>query len=588
MVRVVLLMKYDEAAIAFAMAALVGFGLHALFSNPERRRTIAACAFVTTLAAIQLAYDGTARLTNDQQPLAATYFFAALLGALVALLVVAAISALAAIRKSGGTRDAVFGTLAILALATEMSLNYFVPMYYFVDPGPPKKQNPYLGAPYVAFLHEHASHAARVYAERTTYLEPDWAQAFDLKDIRDIDAIYDQRYLPFVRAFIPKSDRTDLIEDFTGTSAYTMATPVGQTFLALGSVKYVVTDDMQDPTSLGSRIGAYVAQMKAPAAPQVGQFQLGNAWRDGFAQTRAARVLNYDFDVPASARALALAYGVDDSLWSARGAVADASLQIVNERGVARTVIVRRFDSRRAASRGWHRDDVDVRRYAGKHVRLVFAFHMNSAGDGATGYWGSIREERAPGEPDPFVLAAHYPDINVFAFARPLPHGALYDHVTLSPDDATTLDTLTDSHFDPYTDAVISRESVPPAIARSMGELTSGRRAAVRGATLDSYTATRIAYRTNDANPALLFLSDTFYPGWKAFVDSRETPIVRADYLFRGVVLGPGKHTVEFRYEPATFRIGLALCAASLIVLALFSVRSKRASDEICAATVVA
>jgi hypothetical protein len=57
--------------------------------------------------------------------------------------------------------------------------------------------------------------------------------------------------------------------------------------------------------------------------------------------------------------------------------------------------------------------------------------------------------------------------------------------------------------------------------------------------------------------PAMLFLADLAYPGWKAYVDGKETQIYRADYLFRSVFVPAGEHTVELVYRPRSFRLGL-------------------------------
>jgi uncharacterized membrane protein YfhO len=53
-----------------------------------------------------------------------------------------------------------------------------------------------------------------------------------------------------------------------------------------------------------------------------------------------------------------------------------------------------------------------------------------------------------------------------------------------------------------------------------------------------------------------LVLSDTFYPGWKAFVDGKEEKILRANYNFRAVPLTAGTHRVEFVYDPLSFKLG--------------------------------
>jgi hypothetical protein len=48
------------------------------------------------------------------------------------------------------------------------------------------------------------------------------------------------------------------------------------------------------------------------------------------------------------------------------------------------------------------------------------------------------------------------------------------------------------------------------------------------------------------------------------------------DYLFRGVRLGPGAHTVEFRYEPLSWRIGWIVSLLALVGLVVAIAVGKR------------
>ena len=68
-----------------------------------------------------------------------------------------------------------------------------------------------------------------------------------------------------------------------------------------------------------------------------------------------------------------------------------------------------------------------------------------------------------------------------------------------------------------------------------------------------------VELRTKTSTPALLVLRDTYYRGWRASVDGVEVPIWRTDYLFRGVEVPAGEHTVRFEFRPLSFRIGLAI-----------------------------
>jgi hypothetical protein len=71
------------------------------------------------------------------------------------------------------------------------------------------------------------------------------------------------------------------------------------------------------------------------------------------------------------------------------------------------------------------------------------------------------------------------------------------------------------------------------------------------------------------AAPALLVLTDTFYPGWHATVDGTPARILRADHAFRGVRLDAGHHVIRFRYLPRSVLLGGAISLAALVVAAL-------------------
>ena len=67
--------------------------------------------------------------------------------------------------------------------------------------------------------------------------------------------------------------------------------------------------------------------------------------------------------------------------------------------------------------------------------------------------------------------------------------------------------------------------------------------------------------------PALLVLTDTFFPGWTATVDGVPVTIHRADHAFRGIELAPGIRRVVFRYRPRSVVIGLSISACAVVVV---------------------
>jgi len=91
---------------------------------------------------------------------------------------------------------------------------------------------------------------------------------------------------------------------------------------------------------------------------------------------------------------------------------------------------------------------------------------------------------------------------------------------------------------------------------------------------------TEVLVRARAPTGGWLVLSDTCYPGWKAEMDGRPAAILPANLAFRAVALPPGEHVVRFRYEPRSFRLGLALgCVALLVTLALAAGFPRRPGD---------
>ena len=71
----------------------------------------------------------------------------------------------------------------------------------------------------------------------------------------------------------------------------------------------------------------------------------------------------------------------------------------------------------------------------------------------------------------------------------------------------------------------------------------------------------------------LLVLRDTFYPGWKVFVDGVENRIYRVNGYCKGVFLGPGYHHIKFLYMPSSFLCGVALTIISMVIVIAYGVR---------------
>ncbi len=80
------------------------------------------------------------------------------------------------------------------------------------------------------------------------------------------------------------------------------------------------------------------------------------------------------------------------------------------------------------------------------------------------------------------------------------------------------------------------------------------------------------------SHPGHLVILDAHAPGWTARLDGRPVPVLRANGVFRAILLPPGRHTVECRYLPASLLWGGGVSlGVALVMLAVFARREAAA-----------
>jgi uncharacterized membrane protein YfhO len=94
-----------------------------------------------------------------------------------------------------------------------------------------------------------------------------------------------------------------------------------------------------------------------------------------------------------------------------------------------------------------------------------------------------------------------------------------------------------------------------------------------------SYEPELVALNVTLDAPGVLVLADTWYPGWQATVDGEPAALLRANYLYRAVLLPAGQHSVQFEYRPATLGRGAGISLAAVLVLVVVGVAGVRKQD---------
>ena len=113
--------------------------------------------------------------------------------------------------------------------------------------------------------------------------------------------------------------------------------------------------------------------------------------------------------------------------------------------------------------------------------------------------------------------------------------------------------------LDPAREVVVEADRVPGCLPDGKSEVR------IVGDTPNSLDL-RVAATTT----GWLVIADVWYPGWKASVDGQATPLWRANYLFRALLVPAGEHLVSIVYRPFWFYLGALVSAMSWLGLGIY------------------
>lgn len=193
--------------------------------------------------------------------------------------------------------------------------------------------------------------------------------------------------------------------------------------------------------------------------------------------------------------------------------------------------------------------DAAIHGWAGDPVRFLQRMNVRYYAD-ATSSADSMRG---------LVEVARHPElpIRLFEVPGPLPRAFVATGWETAPGPGPALQRALEAEVAPRTVVLEGPEPkwAPPAAREAAGRIVAA-----------TWRPERVRLVVRGAAPGVLVLLDRWYPGWEVTVNGRPAILRRANGVFRAVEIPAGQADVEFRFRPASLRIGAWLTALGLLV----------------------
>ncbi len=404
--------------------------------------------------------------------------------------------------------------------------------------------------PYVSWLQQQQAGGQpfRVFSN-DGLLYPDYAQAFGLDDPRAVDGLYPLRTWDFVQTFLSPSVSDRYVGGFGHPELPTEL--FANKWLDLSNIRFILRPADQSPSDATLAQVIVAAHYPPNDDHHVGQFTLGGQRREVLVE-RTPGDVTFPLRVDAAQPRLSFFVGLDPA---APASSVRFSLAVKTD-GQTQVLFENTLDSRREADRAWRPGSVDLTPYLGRDVTLILQAESLDGSVVSPG-WGDLHLIPVS-DPSQFRLV-YSGEISIWENTHAAGRAFLVTNVQRAATTAGAIALMQAPGFDPLVSAVVEGDAEPMANQATAPQPGT--------ATISQYGQQHTQVSVDAKQPALLVLTDGYYPGWTATLDGAAVPILATDVAFRGVLIPQGVHQVTFSYTPTSFAIGVAVAAASLALL---------------------
>lgn len=162
-----------------------------------------------------------------------------------------------------------------------------------------------------------------------------------------------------------------------------------------------------------------------------------------------------------------------------------------------------------------------------------------------------------------------YGKVNMHQITDPRPFANLIYETHVVANDAEALSVLNDGNINLRRTVILEEQPEIPV---------SGDKPTDATAIVAEFKPETFSIHVNTSTNTVLSVANPDYPGWRATLDGVNTPILRAYGALEAVVVPAGDHTIKFKYDPLSYKVGAIISLAawiSVIVLGGISISRR-------------
>ncbi len=494
------------------------------------------------------------------------------------------------------------------------------------------------GSQFAKYLKED-QHLFRIHS-LPPFLFPNLGIPFHLHDIRGMSGIYLNRYVKLINLV---NDHTEAegAEYYIRRYSYLQPKPekLDSNLLDLLNLKYVLSYNelssegfIEEALAKGKRFIPDLTRISRGVFKVKGE-------RKVVLFEHPPALIQFPIKVPPEGISLHFFLGLEPQAWKSEQGDGVIFELFAEGQGGEEKIFSRAIDpNSNSQERRWIEQVVDLSPYSGKAILLSLITSPKENTDFDWAGWGGIRLEKGERRWE----LVYEQDIKIYRNKKVFPRAFIVPGIEVIEEEEEILGRIISEKFDPRKIAILEEQILPPRPAyRHSGAGRWGRAKPVLSPSLPlrinsvegegvndvssplmgedkgggenlsvfpphptplppgerelftelhitangsraeivDYQANSIEVSVKMQNDGFLVLSDTYYPGWRVYVDGKEERIYRADYLLRAVPLSPGRHRLSFIFDPFSFKLGLWSSLITLFSLAgylVYPVRKPR------------